>query len=294
MSNIALIRAEKATHINSFLVGRLLPFREKRNVGPFVFIDHMGPVEMEENENLDIAPHPHIGLSTLTYLIEGTITHRDSLGTLVDIKPGAVNWMTAGKGITHSERTPEHLRGKQKKLHGLQIWVAMPKDLENSTPSFSHIAANEIPSWKDNGATFKLIAGEALGKKSVVPVLSKLYFIEVKSAEKEITLNIGKQLYGESALYILEGNIEIESVKFTPKQLVIAKDTQLCEFKMAANSIVYIFGGEVFPEERFIDWNFVSSDKKKLEQAKVDWVNQKFPKVKNENEYIPYPNIKLK
>src|SRR5690554_3679248 len=141
MSNIDFIFEEKAADIGNFLVGRLLPFRQKRNIGPFVFIDHMGPKKLDAGENLDVAPHPHIGLSTLTFLFEGAIRHRDSLGSDVIIEPGAVNWMTAGKGVVHSERTPEYLRTTSKKLHGLQIWVALPKELEETEPIFTHIEA---------------------------------------------------------------------------------------------------------------------------------------------------------
>ena len=203
MSNIDLIIEERPADIGDFLVGRLLPFRKKRSVGPFVFIDHMGPAELSENENLDVGPHPHIGLSTLTFLFEGNIVHRDSLGTEVEIKPGAVNWMTAGKGIVHSERTPNWLRNQEKKVHGLQIWVALPKELEDCEPTFSHTTALDIPGWSDGSVDYKLIAGEALGQKSPVPVHSELYFIEIK-ANEDTVIELGDQLYGESALYILE------------------------------------------------------------------------------------------
>ncbi|MFA5246145.1 MAG: pirin family protein, partial [Pedobacter sp.] len=169
MSTIEMIIEERSASIGNFLVGRLLPFREKRMVGPFIFIDHMGPVKMSERENFDVLPHPHIGLSTLTFLFEGSIMHRDSLGNEVEIKPGAVNWMTAGKGIVHSERTPEYLRHSEKHMHGLQIWVALPKDLEQMDPEFFHIDSTQIPSWTEGNIDFKLIAGEAMGKKSEVP-----------------------------------------------------------------------------------------------------------------------------
>lgn len=288
MSNIQLIIEERAAQIGSFMVGRLLPFREKRTVGPFAFIDHMGPLLLHDSENADIPPHPHIGLSTLTYLFEGSILHKDSLGSEVEIEPGAVNWMTAGKGIVHSERTPPRLRHSDKNLHGLQIWVALPKALEQMEPSFSHIAAEEIPAWEENGVSFKLIAGEALGKKSPVPVYSPLYFIEVKNT-KRTKLNLGKELFGESALYILQGNIHSDENTFEPKHLLVAKEGQLCEFEMAENSIIYIFGGEAFPEERFIYWNFVSSDKALIEQAKKDWLEQNFAKVPGETEFVPLP-----
>jgi len=291
MSNIALIIEERAADIGNFLVGRLLPFRQKRSVGPFVFIDHMGPAALKDFENLDVPPHPHIGLSTLTYLFEGAIMHRDSLGTTLEIQPGAVNWMTAGKGVVHSERTPEYLRTTEKKLHGLQIWVALPKALEEIEPNFSHIPAEEIISWQENGLQIKLIAGEAFGKKSKVPVYSPMYFIEIKSKSKQ-TVSIGNDLYGESALYILEGNVTTENQTFGEKQLLISKDASLCSFEIGDNSTIYIFGGEAFPEERFIDWNFVSSSKKRLAQAKEDWNAQKFPKVPNETTFVPYPTLK--
>ena len=293
MSNIQLIIEERAANIGNFMVGRLLPFRQKRSVGPFVFIDHMGPALLKDHQNLDVAPHPHIGLSTLTFLFEGAIMHRDSMGTEMEIQPGAVNWMTAGKGVVHSERTPEHLRKSEKKLHGLQIWVAMPKHLENSEPSFAHVPADKIPGWTENNIQIKLIAGEAFKKKSPVPVHSKLYFIELKNTEKA-TVNIGEFLYGESALYILEGAIKSEDHTYGPRQILIANDTTLCAFEMQENTSVYIFGGELFPEERFIHWNFVHSDKAMIEKAKEDWKAQRFPKVPGETEFVPLPDYSLK
>jgi redox-sensitive bicupin YhaK (pirin superfamily) len=258
-------------------------------VGPFIYIDHMGPVKLSERENFDVLPHPHIGLSTLTFLFEGSIMHRDTLGNEVEIKPGAVNWMTAGKGIVHSERTPEYLRHSQLYMHGLQIWVALPKDLEEMEPQFSHIEEKEIPSWTDGDLQFKLVAGEAFGRKSTVPVFSKLFMLEIKSKTKQ-TVNIGDELYGESGLYILEGAIESEGNVYDPKQLLVAKDSTLCEFTIQENSTIYIFGGEPFPKERFIDWNFVSSSKERIEEAKQKWKDQLFAKIEgDETEFIPYP-----
>jgi redox-sensitive bicupin YhaK (pirin superfamily) len=288
MSNTKLIIEERAANIGNFMVGRLLPFKQKRMVGPFIFIDHMGPVSMNEDENMDIAMHPHIGLSTLTFLFDGAIMHRDSLGTAVEIKAGAVNWMTAGKGVVHTERTPERLRTSNKTLHGLQIWVALPKAHEQCEPSFTHVAADDIPSWQHNGVHFKLIAGKAFGKQSAVPVDSPLYFIEIKSSDTK-TVSIGDFLFGESALYILEGSITSDGHTYGPKQLLVAKDSTLCAFEIEANSTVYIFGGEAFPEERFIEWNFVASDKALLQKAKDDWKTGKFPEVPNETVRIPLP-----
>ncbi|MEO4005568.1 pirin family protein [Flavobacterium sp. CAU 1735] len=288
MSNIQLIIEERAANIGNFMVGRLLPFREKRTVGPFAFIDHMGPAYLKDYQNLDVAPHPHIGLSTLTYLFEGSIMHKDSLGSEIEIQPGAVNWMTAGKGIVHSERTPQYLRTSDKVLHGLQIWVALPKELEQMEPSFVHVDKEDLPHWEENGLSFKLIAGEAFGRKSAVPVYSPLYFIEIKSTSAQ-KVSIGNDLYGESALYILEGSIKSDGNTFDPKQILIAKDSTLCEFEMGENTTVYIFGGEAFPEERFIFWNFVASDKALIEAAKERWEKQEFPKVPGETEFVPLP-----
>ncbi|MFD1768253.1 pirin family protein [Sphingobacterium suaedae] len=293
MSNIDFIQEEKAADIGNFLVGRLLPFRQKRSIGPFVFIDHMGPACLADYENLDVPPHPHIGLSTLTYLFEGAIMHRDSLGTEIEIQPGAVNWMTAGKGVTHSERTPDYLRQRDKFLHGLQIWVALPKALEFMEPAFFHVEEHDIPAWTYNGAAYKLIAGEAFGRRSAVPVYSPLYMIEIKSST-ETTIDIGSELFGESGLYILEGEVENQGHRYGAKQILITKDAHLCLFTMKPNTTVYIFGGEPFPEERFIFWNFVATDKAIIEQAKEEWREHRFPKVIHDDGYVPLPESKLK
>lgn len=293
MSNINLIIEERAANIGNFLVGRLLPFRQKRMVGPFIYIDHMGPVKLSERDQFDVLPHPHIGLSTLTFLFEGSIMHRDTLGNEVEIKPHAVNWMTAGKGIVHSERTPDYLRDSDKNMHGLQIWVALPKHLEQMEPEFFHVEKEQIPVWTEGDLQFKLVAGEAFGRKSPVPTYSKLFMIEIKSKTKQV-VNIGEHLYGESGLYILEGGIESEGNIFESKQMLIANDSTLCEFTIFENSSIYIFGGEPFPEERFIDWNFVATSKALIEDAKQKWKAQTFPKIKGDDtEYIPYPDLTL-
>lgn len=292
MSNINLIIEERAADIGKFLVGRLLPFRQKRMIGPFIYIDHMGPVKLNEREHFDILPHPHIGLSTLTFLFEGNIMHRDTLGNEVEIKPGAVNWMTAGKGIVHSERTPEYLRHEDKTMHGLQIWVALPKHLEQMNPEFFHVEAEKLPTWSTGEVDFKLIAGEIMGHRSPVPVYSNLYMLEIKSRSKQ-TINIGDHLFGESGLYIMEGGIESEGNSYGPKQILVAKDSTLCEFTIEADSTIYIFGGDPFPEERFIDWNFVSSSKELIEEAKQKWKSLQFDKIKgDELEFVPYPTFK--
>ena len=296
MSNIGLIIEEKAADIGNFLVGRLLPFREKRAVGPFVFIDHMGPAALKNYQNLEVAPHPHIGLSTLTYLLEGSIQHKDSLGNDIEIKPGAVNWMTAGKGVVHSERTPEYLRNTEKHLHGFQIWVGLPKDMEQKEATFHHTEADDIPVWHDGNLQYKLIAGELFGRKSPVPVHSKLFFLEIKSQDAK-KINIGGDLFGEVAMYVLDGTVNIDGNTFGGKQLLIAKNATLCEFEMSENTTVYLFGGEPFNEERFIFWNFVNSDKEIIEQAKINWYNQNhdaFPLVPgDEEDFVVLPKALL-
>ncbi|WP_177761450.1 pirin family protein [Flavobacterium sp. I3-2] len=293
MSNIDYIFEEKAADIGNFLVGRLLPFRQKRNIGPFVFIDHMGPKKLQAGENLDVAPHPHIGLSTLTFLFEGAIQHKDSLGNDLMIEPGAVNWMTAGNGVVHSERTPNHLRNVEKSVHGLQIWIALPKHLEDIDPSFVHVEANELPTWTENAVDFKLIAGEFDDIKSPVPVYSKLYMIELK-ANADQTINLHDRLYGESGLYILEGEVSSNGNAFGPKQILITKDAHLCTFDIKAGSTLYLFGGEPFEEEHFIFWNFVSSSRETIDEAKERWIKQEFPKVPGETEFVPLPQNPLK
>lgn len=294
ISKIELIIEERAASIGNFMVGRLLPFRKKRSVGPFVFIDHMGPAHMNESENFDVLPHPHIGLSTLTYLFEGAILHKDSLGSDREIHPGAVNWMTAGKGIVHSERTPGELRNRAKNLHGLQLWVGLPKHLEGTEPTFHHIPADQLPVWNFENVSFKLIVGEALGKKSPVPVHSAMYFLELKSSANQM-LDFGHDLFGESAIYILDGEITIEKSSYGPQQLIVIKEGCTLGLTMSANTTVFIMGGDPFPEPRYIHWNFVSSDKQSLERAKENWKNQNvdaFPKVPGDDkEFVPLPEL---
>ncbi|RXK48742.1 pirin family protein [Aquirufa rosea] len=294
MFTIQMIIEERATQIGNFMVGRLLPFRQKRMIGPFAFIDHMGPTKLSERDNLDVLAHPHIGLSTLTYLFEGSIMHRDSIGSALEIKPGEVNWMTAGKGIVHSEKTPEYLRQSAKVLHGLQIWVALPKHLEQMEPSFVHVKKEDLPTWQEGKAMFTLIAGKAFQRESAVPVYSPLYMIEIKSSERTV-VSLEDELLGESGLYILEGGVEAEGNQYGAKQLLVSQENRICQFTLEANSSVYVFGGEPLEEERFIDWNFVSSDKSLIDKAKEDWIQQRFAKIPGEeNEYVPYPSLHKK
>lgn len=293
MSNIKVIIDERPADIGNFAVGRLLPNRNKRMVGPFIFIDHMGPADLKPEENVDVGPHPHIGLATLTYLFEGSLIHRDSLGNTVEIKPGEVNWMTAGKGIVHSERIPGYLRNTHKKFHGLQIWIALPKDKEQMEPEFIHIEKDSIPKWFDSDVSYRLIAGEALGKESPVPVYSKMFFLEIKTKLKSI-INICRNLFGEAGFYILEGGLIHDGVEYKSRQLIVPEDLSDFEFVLEPESTIYIIGGLPFSEERYIYWNFVSSERLLIEKAKEMWSARKFTEIPGETEFVPLPKPKAK
>ncbi len=290
MSNIGLIIEERSRDIGDFLVGRLIPFRKKRMIGPFIFIDHMGPTQLGPEKYMDVDQHPHLGLSTLTFMLEGEIIHEDSLGTHQRIRSGSVNWMTAGKGVTHTERTPKDMRGSKTFMaHGYQIWVALPKELEDMEPEFHHIDRKDIPKWTDGSAEFKLVAGEGYGKKSPVPVHSNLFMVEVKNT-KEYALNVSGNLSGEIGICIVEGSIVACDETVGEGNILVSKVDDTCNIKLTPNSHLLLFGGEPFPEERYIYWNFVSSSKEKLEQAKKAWVDKTFPMMKNDNTYVPLPN----
>ena len=293
MSNLGLIIAERSRDIGDFLVGRLIPFRKKRMIGPFIFIDHMGPSFLGPKKYLDVGQHPHIGLSTLTYMLEGEIMHEDSMGTKQLITPGSVNWMVAGSGVSHTERTPEHLRkGQQTLAHGYQIWIALPKDLEDSAPSFYHSPANELPQWTDGTTTFKLIAGTGYGRISKVPVHSPLFMVEIKT-EAEYELNTKNQLKGEIGICIVEGAVEACGQVIEKGNILVSKVEDMCHTLLRPKTHILLFGGEPFAEERHLFWNFVSHDKEKLERAKKAWEDKTFPMMKEESSYIPLPKARM-
>lgn len=290
MSNIGLIIEERSRDIGDFLVGRLIPFRKKRMIGPFIFIDHMGPTQLGQSKYMDVNQHPHTGLSTLTFMLDGEIIHEDGLGTHQRIKPGSVNWMTAGKGVTHTERTPTDLRnGNVFTAHGYQIWVALPKELEDMEPKFHHIEGKDLPKWSDNGSEFTLIAGKGYGKESPVPVHSELFMVEIKNTN-EYTLNVNGNLKGEIGICIVEGSIKACDEKVEKGNILVSKVEDTCNIILELNTHLLLFGGEAFPEERFIYWNFVSSSQEKIEQAKKAWASKTFPMMDNDDTYVPLPS----
>ncbi len=290
MSNIGLIIEERSRDIGDFLVGRLIPFRKKRMIGPFIFIDHMGPTQLGPSKYMDVNQHPHSGLSTLTFMLEGEIIHEDSMGTHQRIRPGSVNWMTAGKGVTHTERTPQDQRnGNIFTAHGYQIWVALPKALEDMEPQFHHIEGKDLPKWTNDVAEFTLIAGKGYGKESPVPVHSDLFMVEIKNTD-EYTLNVNGNLKGEIGICIVEGSIKACGEKVQKGNILVSKVEDTCNIVLEPNTHLLLFGGEPFPEERFIYWNFVSSSQEKINQVKKAWADKTFPMMENDDTYVPLPS----
>ncbi|MEO1436966.1 MAG: pirin family protein [Bacteroidota bacterium] len=294
MSNIGLIIEERSRDIGNFLVGRFIPFRKKRMVGPFSFIDHMGPSWIKPGKYMDVGQHPHIGLSTLTYLLEGQIVHRDSTGAVKTITSGSVGWMTAGQGIVHTERTPEALRdGGTYPVHGFQIWVALPKHLEDMEPEFSFTEAEALPRWSANGLNFTLVAGKGFGYESPVPVYSDLFMIKVE-AQSAASFALNGQLKGEIGICVVEGHIHACGERIEEGQMLISKEDNTCDIEIGPETLLLLFGGPAFPEPRYIDWNFVSSDPQKIEQAKANWRAKAFRMVPGETDYVPLPEPRKK
>jgi redox-sensitive bicupin YhaK (pirin superfamily) len=286
---IELVIDQRRKDLGGFEVGRVLPFHSHRMVGPFVFFDHMGPAEFPAGfpRNVDVRPHPHIGLSTVSYLFEGEMTHRDSVGMVQPIRPGEVNWMTAGRGITHSERF-EHLRAEGGRMHGIQTWVALPVEDEETDPAFFHHAAAELPTYESpDGLWARLIVGEAFGATSPVKVHSPMFYVHwaMKTGAKA-------QLpaeYPERAAYVAQGIVEVDGRQIHEGQMVVFEPGEPVLFTAVTPAIVMLLGGEPIGQ-RFIEWNFVASSQDRIEQAKADWRagRMKLPDA-DDKEFIPLP-----
>lgn len=289
MANNTLLIAERSRDIGNFLVGRLLPFRKKRQVGPFTFIDHMGPSTVGPDRFMDVDQHPHIGLSTLTYLLEGQIEHRDSTGVVQLIQTGDVGFMTAGKAVAHTERTPAAQRdGGSYPIHGYQVWVALPKEKEEMDPSFEFIPADKLPRWESNDLSITLVAGEGFGRRSPLSVYAPLFMVDIQ-AHSDTHLDIQGQLEGEIAVVVTEGSVTEAQHTVQQGQMLISKTEDQCCLDIQKGTRLLLFGGLPLPEERYLYWNFVSSSKKRLEQARQQWADRAFPKVPGDNTYIPLP-----
>lgn len=269
-------------------VRRILPWAKKRMVGPFIFLDEMGPAHLlAPGQAMDVRPHPHIGLSTLTYLFEGAIVHRDSLGYVETIVPGEVNWMTAGKGISHSERESAEARTHERTIHGLQFWVALPKEKEDMDPTFEHYDTSAIPKYKTENASITVVAGNAFGKQSPLTAHSPMVFVVIEAHEQG---RIDFPAEGhELALYVVKGSVKVDGETYGANKMVVFKNKSDMSFFHSADALVAVIGGEPFPEERFIWWNLVSSSQAKIEAAKKAWEDNSFPQVPNDPEKIPLP-----
>jgi redox-sensitive bicupin YhaK (pirin superfamily) len=285
---LELVITRRSRDLGGFMVGRLLPSTQRRMVGPFIFFDHMGPVELHPGipRSMDVRPHPHIGLSTVTYLFQGEITHRDSLGYEQPIQPGAVNWMTAGRGITHSERF-ERARLEGGPLDAIQVWVALPEGDEESEPAFSHHSAADLPFYAEGGVSGRLLAGTALGLRSPVPTHSPMFYLHWElMAGSRVALPTE---YPERALYVAAGSIEVDNQRFESGQMLVLAAGAAAQVSALTPVTLMALGGEPLGQ-RFIEWNFVSSSKERIEQAKADWRagRMKLPDADSE-ELIPLP-----
>lgn len=287
MKNIELVITPKAKDLgDNFVVRRALPDIQKRSVGPFIFWDHMGPVEFKKGEGMKVRAHPHIGLATITWLFSGEIMHRDSLGNEQPIRPGEVNWMTAGKGIVHSERSQAQVDGAR--LEGIQLWLALPKAHEEVEPSFYHCKEHEVPLIELNGVSLRLIAGKLMGSESPVPVYSDLFYCTGKiGCEQSFELDLDNS--HEAAIYVVSGKLKVGDQLFDKYSMITFKAGSTLKFEATEDAEFMLLGGEVLPEKRHMWWNFVSTDKAKIMDAKRRWKEGEFPDVINENELIPLP-----
>lgn len=288
MALISLLLQGKSAPVGDFSVVRALPQRERRLVGPFCFLDHMGPHTAVGGPGSGVGPHPHIGLSTVTYLFEGEVLHRDSLGTEQLITPGDVNWMTAGAGIVHSERTPAHLVGKPSTLHGLQIWCSLPADAEENAPSFQHVGKADLPSLEENGVSLRVVLGRWKGLQSPVRVTSPTFYV-IADLEPGAELELPTE-FTDRAVYVVEGTVGIDGQSLERTQLAVLEPKVEGCVSAISKARIAVLGGEPLEGPRFMWWNFVSSRKERLEVAKADWKGRRFPLVPGDSDdRIPMP-----
>ncbi len=291
-----VIRPREKDLGGSFRVRRVLPFHKRRAVGPFIFFDHFGPVTYPPGEGLDVRPHPHIGLATVTYLFEGAIRHRDTLGNDLVIRPGAVNLMTAGRGIVHSERTPPEARASGHALHGLQTWLALPKGEETNAPAFSHHGVDTLPLFEEGGARLRLLMGEAFGKRSPVPFPAETLYL-IGETPDGAAIGLSGAVAEERAIYIASGAVSIDGASFGEGSMVVLVPGGGVALEIAPGSLFAIAGGAPLDGPRHVDWNLVASDAAQIERARADWAagpdlgwTGRFGLPDGEDEYIPLPD----
>ncbi|MGF6901598.1 pirin family protein [Paraburkholderia sp. GAS348] len=289
-SSIKAVLKPHLRDVGNLSVRRVLPAMAARLIGPFIFFDHMGPAALEPGVGLDVRPHPHIGLATVTYLFEGSIMHRDSLGSEQKIVPGDVNWMTAGRGIVHSERTPPEDRASGQTVHGIQTWVALPLEDEDIAPSFSHHAANTLPVVERNGVTLRVIAGTAFGETSPVATFSGTLYVAAEFAPGGAFAL--EPEHEERGVYLVDGDLEIDGTPLEVGQMAVLALDETVTLASSRGARAMLLGGEKLDGERFIEWNFVASSREKIEAAKLAWTNQEMGQVPGETEWIPLPTRK--
>ncbi|HRO00883.1 pirin family protein [Nitrobacter sp.] len=272
---------------DGFAVRRALPHGRRQMVGPFIFFDHFGPIQFVSGKGMDVRPHPHIGLATVTYLFDGSIMHRDSEGHIQEIQPGAMNLMTAGSGIAHSERTPDAQRAVGQTMLGLQSWIALPKGKEEIAPTFQHYGADSLPTVQDKGLRARVIAGSSFGATSPVEMVSPWFYVEVAlEAGMSVPLDADHE---ERAIYLVDGEVEIAGDRHEAPQLLVFRPGDRITVRATQPARMMFLGGDALEGPRHIWWNFVSSSKERIEQAKEDWKTGRFAPVPNEHEFIPLP-----
>jgi hypothetical protein len=287
-ASVELVIDARPRHIGELAVRRVLPSRSRRLVGPFIFFDHMGPAELPVGAGFDIRPHPHIALTTVTYLFDGELVHRDSLGSVQVIRPGDVNWMVAGRGIAHSERSSPESRRSGVRLHGIQSWIALPIEHEETEPSFEHHPVRSIPSLQLDRVTLDVIAGTAFGLTSPVPVLSPTLYVHAR-LDAGARFSIGPE-HEERAIYVVEGTLGCEGRAFEMGTLVVLRPDVAVTVAAHQQTRLMVVGGSKLAGERHVWWNFVSSSMERIERAKLDWRSGRFPKIPgDEHEAVPLP-----
>ena len=289
MASVSRVLEGRPRDLGGFGVRRVLPAGGQQTVGPFIFFDHMGPAVFAPGAGVDVRPHPHIGLATVTYLFEGEFLHRDSLGSAQLIRPGDVNWMVAGRGIAHSERTPPELRRAPTgaPIHGIQTWIALPTEHEEAAPSFSHHPAADLPEIRGRGSRLRLIAGEAYGEHAPAAVFAPMFYVDaVLDAGATIELPGN---YAERAAYVVEGGVEVTGDRYGAGQMVVFAAAAPVTLRAAGPTRIMLLGGAPLDGPRYIWWNFVSSSRERIERAKLDWREERFAPVPGDPERIPLP-----
>jgi hypothetical protein len=287
-SPVELLLDPVTKDLGEFVVRRTLPATDRQRVGPFIFFDHMGPADFEPGSGVSVRPHPHIGLATITYLFAGKIMHRDSLGYAQAIEQGAINWMTAGRGIVHSERSPEELKQSGSHLHGIQAWVALPVELEETEPRFEHYPAEDVPEVNLDGVKLRVIVGQAYNAASPVRVSSETLYVEANlEAGADLLLPAG---IDELAVYVVTGDIDVGDCLVTAGRMAVIEPSSNAVARARTATKLMLLGGASLPGERYLWWNFVSSSKERMEQAKKDWREQRFGEIPGETELMPLPS----